>query len=95
MKLSNLLLALKEQLPVKRFFKNFFITGNAWGMFSINSCINQTTSKLKISYSKSSAIKAAEKMGNKHNVHFSVYKCVFCDGYHIGKNRDNKTSNIV
>lgn len=27
-----------------------------------------------------------EKLGK----HFSVYKCVFCDGYHLGKNRDNK-----
>ena len=30
-------------------------------------------------------------MGKKHNTHFSYYKCLFCDGYHIGKNRDNKT----
>ena len=37
-----------------------------------------------------SARKAAESMEKKKKVHFSVYKCVFCDGYHIGKNRDNK-----
>jgi hypothetical protein len=30
-------------------------------------------------------------MGAKNNTHFSYYKCLFCDGYHIGKNRDNKT----
>ena len=24
-------------------------------------------------------------------IHFSEYKCMFCDGYHIGKNRQNKT----
>ena len=30
-------------------------------------------------------------MSKKHNTHFSFYKCLFCDGYHIGKNRDNKT----
>lgn len=34
--------------------------------------------------------KPQKKMGEKHGKHFSVYKCVFCDGYHIGKNRDNK-----
>ena len=37
------------------------------------------------------ARKSAEKMGEKHNTHFSYYKCLFCDGYHIGKNKDNKT----
>ena len=30
-------------------------------------------------------------MGQKYNTHFSTYKCLYCDGYHIGKNRDNKT----
>ena len=30
-------------------------------------------------------------MSQKHNTHFSVYKCLYCDGYHIGKNRENKT----
>lgn len=29
-------------------------------------------------------------MGDKYGTHFSYYKCLFCDGYHIGKNRDNK-----
>ena len=38
-----------------------------------------------------SAQKSAEAMGKKHNTQFSYYKCLFCDGYHIGKNRDNKT----
>jgi hypothetical protein len=37
-----------------------------------------------------SAKKAAEAMSKKREVHFSFYKCLFCDGYHIGKNRDNK-----
>ena len=39
---------------------------------------------------KESAIKSTEAMSKKKGVHFSAYKCLFCDGYHIGKNRDNK-----
>lgn len=39
---------------------------------------------------KASATKAAESMSKKHGVWFSNYKCLHCDGYHIGKNRDNK-----
>jgi len=91
MKLKNLILALKEQGPFKRAFRNFIITGNAWGLFHINSHQRQDTGKLKVMYNtKASALKAAESMKKKQNKHFSVYKCVYCDGYHLGKNRDNK-----
>lgn len=90
-KIKNLILGLKYQLPLKRAFKNFFITRNAWGLFSKNSHINQHTQQPKIPYSTyEKACKAATKMGEKNNCYFSVYKCIFCDGFHIGKNRDNK-----
>ncbi|WP_278863983.1 hypothetical protein [Leyella stercorea] len=36
------------------------------------------------------ALRAAEAMGKKHGVHFSIYKCAWCDGWHIGKNAQNK-----
>lgn len=71
--------------------KNFFITRNAWGMFYKSSHINSGTGKPKVMYNtKKTAIKSAEKMSEKYNKHFSYYKCVFCNGYHIGKNKDNK-----
>lgn len=93
-KLSNLVKALKYQLPLKRAFRNFFITRNAWGMFSINSHISQRSGKPKVSYpTYEAAAKAAASMEKKHLKHFSVYKCVFCGGFHIGKNRDNKYKN--
>ena len=45
----------------------------------------------KVTYNtKESALRAAESMSKKYNKHFSTYKCLFCDGYHVGKNRDNK-----
>lgn len=88
---KNLLLGLKSQLPLKRFFRNFFITGNARGLFHINSHINSTTGQPKVAYgSQESAMKAAEKMGEKRGCHFSVYKCIYCDGWHIGRNKENK-----
>ena len=81
-----------DQVKRKRFFVNFFVTRNAWGAFSINSHMNQHTGNEKVKYNTvETARKSAEKMGAKHNTHFSYYKCLFCDGYHIGKNRDNKT----
>ena len=91
-KWRNLKLWLGDQFRRKTWFKNFFITGNAWGGFSINSHQNQHTGKPKVMYNTvKSAQKAAEQMSKKHNTHFSFYKCLFCDGYHVGKNRDNKT----
>jgi len=39
---------------------------------------------------KETATKSAEAMSKKRGVHFSTYKCAFCDGYHIGRNRENK-----
>ena len=90
MKIRNLILGLKGQLPLKRAFRNFFITGNAWGLFFKRSHV-RGDGKLKQSFSTiESANKAALQMGKKHNKHFSVYKCIYCDGYHLGKNRDNK-----
>lgn len=90
-KIKNIVLALYEQGPIKRAFRNFIITRNAWGMFYIISHQRQDNGKLKVMYNtKESAQKAADSMKKKMNKHFSVYKCVFCDGYHLGKNRDNK-----
>ena len=91
MKIKNLILALKEQGPFKRAYRNFVVTRNAWGMFHKNSHQRLDTGKLKVMYNtKKTAVKSAESMSKKFDKHFSVYKCVFCDGYHIGKNRDNK-----
>ena len=90
MKLKNVYLALIEQGPIKRAYVNFFVTGNAWGLFSKRSHLREN-GEAKVYYgTKTSANKAAEKMKSKYSKHFSVYKCIYCDGYHLGKNRDNK-----
>lgn len=88
MKLKNIIIALWEQGPPRRAWKNFVITRNAWGMFHKNSHIRQDSGKVKIMYNtKKSAIKAAVSMNKKYtDSHFAQYKCVHCDGYHLGKN---------
>ena len=95
-KFKNFKIWFKDQVKRKRFFYNFFISRNAWGAFSINSHINQHTGQPKVTYNTlKTALKSAEAMSKKCGTHFSTYKCLFCDGYHIGKNRDNKTSNEI
>jgi hypothetical protein len=90
-KYRNFKIWFSDQIQRKVWFRNFFITRNAWGAFSLNSHINQHTGQPKVMYNtKETAKKCAEKMSEKRGAHFSYYKCLFCDGYHIGKNRDNK-----
>ena len=90
-RMKNLMEALKYQLPLRRALRNFLITGNAWGMFSRYSHLSRSAGRPKIAYpTYESAAKAAKSMEKKHGKHFSVYKCIFCDGFHVGKNRENK-----
>lgn len=83
MKLMNLYLGIKDQMPMKRFVKNLR-KGHVLSHFTVDG-------KEKVSYtSKRTATLAAEQMFKKKGVHFSNYKCIYCDGYHLGKNRENK-----
>lgn len=85
-KMKNMWLVFKDQLPITRMIKNI-MTGNIMGVFSKHSHFNKN-GQPKVKYNtKESATKAANKMSEKHNVHFSNYKCLHCKGYHIGKNR--------
>lgn len=90
MKLRNIYLGLLDQGPPSRFFRNLF-KGHLRGWISTRSHLNASGSP-KIAYSsKKSAVKAADKMQQKHGYYYSRYKCLHCDGYHIGKNSENKT----
>ena len=91
MKLRNLWLALLDQGPPRRFLRNFLITRNAWGLFHRNSHIARGSGKPKVQYNtKASAEMAAAAMFKKNGCYFSNYKCLHCDGYHIGRNRSNR-----
>lgn len=91
MNYKNLFLAIRDQLGREGALRNIFVTHNAFGIFSRYSHIARGSGKPKIPYpTREVAQKAAEAMGRKHGVHFSVYKCAWCDGWHIGKNAQNK-----
>jgi len=86
MKLKNIMLALRDQLPLKRLLKNIR-NGNVFGLFHKRSHYRDN-GQAKVTYNtKVTATKSAQKMSEKHGVYFSNYKCMHCDGYHIGKNR--------
>jgi hypothetical protein len=86
-RLRYLIPALRHQLPLKRLFRNYFITGNGWGLFSKYAHYNKKGNE-KVGYnSLATALKSAKVMGDKYDAHFSVYRCVRCGRYHLGKNR--------
>lgn len=94
MKIRNIILAIRDQGPLRRFFRSFFVTRNGWGLFSKRSHFRDNGDSKVMYNTKASAMKAAKKMSEKHGVYFSNYKCLYCDGYHLGKNRDNKVPKI-
>jgi len=95
MKIRNIILALKDQGPFKRFIRNFFITRNAWGLFHKNSHRRADTGKEKVKYNtRKSAVRAAEAMEKRYEGIFRAYKCVHCDGYHVGKNNKQRQKMI-
>lgn len=90
MTLKNLYLGLKDQMPLKRFVRNLF-KGHVFGLFSKRSHFRDNGQPKVMYNTKATAQKSAQKLKEKHGVYFSNYKCIFCNGFHLEKNRENKT----
>lgn len=89
MKIRNIYLALRDQGPLTRFIRNTW-KGHVFGLFHKRSHLT-AKGKPKVMYNtKKTAQKSAEAMQKKQGNYFSNYKCLWCDGYHLGKNRENK-----
>ena len=77
---------LKDQLSQPDRFRNLFVDRSAWGAFSIYAHARRSDGKSKIAYSsKSKAEKAAFDISKRYNCSFTVYKCLFCEGWHVSK----------
>lgn len=77
---------LKDQLHRSHMFRNLVVNRSAWGAFSIYSHIKRSNGKPKIAYpTKSKAENAAVDMAKKYGKPFTVYKCLFCDGWHVSQ----------
>ena len=76
----------RHQLSQSHGFHILFLNRTAWGAFSIYSHARRSDGKSKISYkSKAKAEKAAFDMAKKYGYPFTVYKCLFCEGWHVSK----------
>ena len=95
MDIKNLILAVFNQLTRPNAFRNIFVTRNAFGIFSIYSHVSRRTGMPKVAYlSMHDALSAADLMCREYGAHYSVYKCAWCNGWHIGKNTQNRLPNI-
>ena len=91
---------LKDQLSRADWFRNLVVNRSAWGAFSIYAHARRSDGKSKISYgSKTKAEKAVFDMSKKYGYPFAVYKCLFCEGWHVskavGKDAHGKTTEDV
>lgn len=89
MKLRNILLALKDQLPLSRLIRNL-AKGHVFGLFHRRSHFREDGSAKVMYNTKETARKSAEAMMKKNGTYYSNYKCMWCDGFHLGRNRENK-----
>ena len=77
---------LKDQLSRADWFRNLAVNRSPWGAFSIYAHARRSDGKSKISYgSKTKAEKAAFDMSKKYGYPFAVYKCLFCEGWHVSQ----------
>ena len=75
-----------DQISRPNWFQRLFLQRTAWGAFSIYSHIKRSNGKPKIAYpTKSKAENAVVDMTKKYGKPFTVYKCLFCDGWHVSQ----------
>jgi hypothetical protein len=89
MKLKNIILAIKDQLPLSRLVRNL-VKGHVFGLFHRRSHFREDGSTKVMYNTKETARKSAETMMKKNGTYYSNYKCMWCDGFHLGRNRENK-----
>jgi len=89
MKLKNIILAFRDQLPISRFIKNLW-KGHLIGLCSKRSHFRDDGTAKVMYNTKKTAVRVAKQMMDKNGTYYSNYKCLYCDGYHIGRNLDNK-----
>ena len=92
--LRNIFIAILAQGPFLRFCRNIF-NGKLLGLFHKRSHFRDN-GESKIAFTtKKKAEKSAIRMERIKGIHFSVFKCVFCNGWHIGANRYQMRKNDI
>lgn len=68
----------------------------SWGVFSVYAHVRRSDRLPKMaSPDKEKALQTAMFMSNKYGGRYSIYKCVFCDGWHIAKEPETHQKETV
>lgn len=66
-----------------------------WGVFSVYAHVRRSDLKPKsASSTKEQALKVADFMAQKYGGRYSIYKCVYCDGWHVAKESSAEVKTI-
>ena len=83
----------RHQLSQPQWFHDLFVSRTAWGAFSIYSHLRRSDGKTKIVFrSQHKAERSAVDQSNKYGARFAVYKCLFCEGWHVSKVVDKENA---
>jgi hypothetical protein len=85
MRYKNVKSAIIYQFRKPDWFKQWVIKRNAWGIFSKHSHTKKDGVEKQKYNTEASALRAAEAMQKRYEGKFACYKCMFCDGFHVGK----------
>lgn len=62
---------------------------STWGVFSKFAHFRRSDSRPKISHvTKQKALKVAESMAEKYGGVYDIYKCLYCNGWHVAKRQN-------
>lgn len=77
---------LKDQLGHPGWFRRLVVDRTAWGAFSIYAHLKKSSGEPKIMHrDRQKAVKQAESLAKSHQASFEVYKCLFCEGWHVSR----------
>lgn len=68
----------------------------SWGVFSVYAHVRRSDRMpKKASPNKEKALQTAMFMSNKYGGRYTIYKCVFCNGWHIAKESDTTQKETI
>lgn len=81
-----------DQLSQPDWFGRLIVHRRSWGAYSQYAHLKRSDGMPKIGYStRKKAQKAADDMKKKYGSEFLVYKCLYCDGWHVSKDTHAST----
>lgn len=87
--LKELMVWVRDQL----LHPNTLFKKKTWGVFSVYAHVRRSDHRPKIaSTTKDKALAVAKSMEEKYGGRYSIYKCLYCEGWHVAKEHTTATA---